>query len=268
MWMSHVTHVDESCHTSEWVMSHIHEWVMWHIWMSHVSRMNESCNTYEWVMSHIWMSHVTHMNEPCHTSHVENAGVFLRARSNRLHALPAARNSTCCDINRHTLLYKGTGLKPPGCIHSIRTRHATWLQLKMQMQTEEYDSVKNHDSPCSSGVIKLCEPATVLPSIVCTSKSKKQKVHKEVLDVHNTLEIHMCDMTHLYESCHTYEWVILHIWMSAWHFVPAIFLWVMSHLWMSHDSHIDESCHTYEWVMSNIWMSHVTHMNESCHTYE
>jgi len=31
--------------------------------MSHVTHMNESCHTYEWVMSHIWMSPVTHMNE-------------------------------------------------------------------------------------------------------------------------------------------------------------------------------------------------------------
>jgi len=35
--------------------------------MGHVTRMNESCHTYEWVMSHVWMSHVTHMNESCHT---------------------------------------------------------------------------------------------------------------------------------------------------------------------------------------------------------
>jgi len=33
------------------------------IWMSHVAHMNESCRTYEWDMSHIWMSHVAHMNE-------------------------------------------------------------------------------------------------------------------------------------------------------------------------------------------------------------
>ena len=37
---------------------------------------------------------------------------------------------------------------------------------------------------------------------------------------------------------------------------------------MIRGTHINESCHTYEWVMSHIWMSHVTHMNESCHTYE
>ena len=37
---------------------------------------------------------------------------------------------------------------------------------------------------------------------------------------------------------------------------------------MSPVTHMNESCHTYEWVMSHIWMSPVTHMNESCHTYE
>ena len=29
---------------------------------------------------------------------------------------------------------------------------------------------------------------------------------------------------------------------------------------------MNESCHTYQWVMSHTWMSHVAHMNESCHT--
>jgi len=55
MWMSHVTHMNESCHTYEWVAAHT--------WMSRVTHMNESCHTYERVMSHIRMSHVTHTNE-------------------------------------------------------------------------------------------------------------------------------------------------------------------------------------------------------------
>jgi len=37
---------------------------------------------------------------------------------------------------------------------------------------------------------------------------------------------------------------------------------------MSHTTHRNESCHTYEWVISYIWGSHGTHMNESCHTNE
>jgi len=45
--------------------------------------------------------------------------------------------------------------------------------------------------------------------------------------------------------------------------------WVMSHIWMSHIEHMNESCRTYEW-MSHVThvMSHVAHLNESCRTYE
>ena len=31
-------------------------------------------------------------------------------------------------------------------------------------------------------------------------------------------------------------------------------------------THVTESCHTGEWVISHIWMSRITDMNESCHT--
>ena len=33
--------------------------------------------------------------------------------------------------------------------------------------------------------------------------------------------------------------------------------WVVSHIWVSHDSHMNERCHTYQRVMSHIAMSHV-----------
>ena len=74
-----------------------------------------------------------------------------------------------------------------------------------------------------------------------------------------TWRSHMCDMTHLY----------------VWHdlFTRAneschTYEWVMSHVWMSHVTHMNEVCHTYEWVMSHVWMSRVTHMNASCHTHD
>ena len=57
---SHVTRMNESCYTYEWVMSHV-------VWMSHVARMNKSCHTYAWAVSHAWMRHVTSMNQTCHT---------------------------------------------------------------------------------------------------------------------------------------------------------------------------------------------------------
>ena len=44
--------------------------------------------------------------------------------------------------------------------------------------------------------------------------------------------------------------------------------WVMSCMRMRHVKHMNESCHTYIWVMSHMWMGHVTYTNESCHTNE
>ena len=106
-------------------------------------------------------------------------------------------------------------------------------------------------------------------------------------------------MTRMNESCHTHlaTPVMSHVWMShvthmngdvihIWllNAVNQVFFflsrgYVISHIatrhmnviWlvrMRHVTHMNESCHKYEWVMSHIWMSHVTHMNESCHTYE
>jgi len=66
IWMCHVTHVDQSCHMYESFMSLV--------WISRVTPMYESRHTYEWVTS--WqlkesydasMSHVTPMYESCHT---------------------------------------------------------------------------------------------------------------------------------------------------------------------------------------------------------
>jgi len=53
--MSHVTHMNESCHTCRLTPATWHVWhdsfiCVSHIWMS------------AWVMSHIWMSHVTHVD--------------------------------------------------------------------------------------------------------------------------------------------------------------------------------------------------------------
>ena len=61
-----------------WQMGH-----EWDVWMSHVTHGNESCDscdTYEWVTSHIWMSHVTHMTASCHASEILNTFKIQRSR--------------------------------------------------------------------------------------------------------------------------------------------------------------------------------------------
>jgi len=52
IWMSQV----KSCQTYEWVMSHKYAWVRYlerhtHIWMNHVTHMDESCHTH--IMSQV-----------------------------------------------------------------------------------------------------------------------------------------------------------------------------------------------------------------------
>jgi len=98
IWMSHVTHMNESCHAYEWVcnvwMSHfIDGWVVSYmdescrIWMSHAtngwlmqtSHVTHTDESYNMRMSHIsygWV--MSHMDESCHkwTSHVINGWVM------------------------------------------------------------------------------------------------------------------------------------------------------------------------------------------------
>jgi len=67
IWMSHVTHMNATCHTYECVMP-------W-IWMSHATHTRMSQVTHTWmthpyvahVTSRVWMGHVTLTNESCHT---------------------------------------------------------------------------------------------------------------------------------------------------------------------------------------------------------
>jgi len=78
-------------------------------------------------------------------------------------------------------------------------------------------------------------------------------VQTEWLIVH-----YMCDMTHSYvwhdswdigvtslhpHECRLSDWLFIHGWSNV---TPI--------------PHMNESCHTYEWVMSHIQMSHVTHI--------
>jgi len=171
-----------------------------------------------------------------------------------------------------------------------------------------------HDSfICVTWLIRMCDATH---SYICdtthvtqTSCHTHERVTSHIKRSHGTgLNNHV---THMNESCHTYEWVmtyqnrqidvLCHTYESS-----DTSGWVMSHVWMSHvthmnescDTYVNESCHTYEWVMSHenrridalchtyeschtygwvmahrwmsdvthIWMSHGTHMNESLHT--
>jgi len=69
--------ISESCHTYKWVVSHTwmshgpiaiaQRQSLKKVSVSHVTQMNESCHTYGGGMLNIWISHVTRINGSCHT---------------------------------------------------------------------------------------------------------------------------------------------------------------------------------------------------------
>jgi len=74
LWTWVMSHVNESCHACEWVMSLMwmsnvtHVWQSWGTSISLVAwrRGHEPCHACEWDLSRTWMRHVKHVNESCH----------------------------------------------------------------------------------------------------------------------------------------------------------------------------------------------------------
>jgi len=108
-WLILVTHINESFHIYEWVMSHI--------WMRHITHVNATCRTYQWVMSHICHTHTdTHCNTLQHTAtycntHC-NTGAWAGSVTSECHKhLPTStrlsfqdqRGASHCNTLQHTL---------------------------------------------------------------------------------------------------------------------------------------------------------------------
>jgi len=80
--MSHIAHVEKSCHTHKWVMLHArmspvqletrrtHQWVMSHMKMSHVIRVNESRGTHALVTAHS-QTHTQSTNQPAEQQRIK-----------------------------------------------------------------------------------------------------------------------------------------------------------------------------------------------------
>jgi len=57
--ISHSTHINESCHTCEWVVYVSRVGISDRVRAKKIEEIYQSCHTYQWVMWQIWMSHVT-----------------------------------------------------------------------------------------------------------------------------------------------------------------------------------------------------------------
>ena len=243
MWMRHVTHMNESCDTYEWVMSHI--WKHYHMngscdrrerrvvrwglregvsvqavsWMIHVTRINESCHTYQWIMSHTSMSHVTHMNESCHMCDMTHSYVWHDS------FMCVTWLIHMCDMTHwyvwHDSFRTLPELKSPPVTPNVR------LAFHVCHMTHSYDTAFT----CVTWLIPMCH------------MTHSYVWHDSLICV--TWLIRMRDMTHSYVRHDFLDTAMRHIKVTR----------------------MDRPCHTYGWVMSHVGKSPGTHMNESSHVW-
>ena len=128
--------MNESCHTYG------------DLWMSHVTHMNASCHTYEWVMSYMWMSHVIHMNESCHT-HTAACAHCVTHMKESCHTYEGVVAQPMSSTMSHAVC--ATWLMS----HVTSTRHfdnETWLMSHFDNETGLMSSTMSHE-PCHTWLI-------------------------------------------------------------------------------------------------------------------
>jgi len=231
--------------------------------------------------SHMWTSHVKHINESCHT---HKQGRYTSHLCPSLSKNITHMNESCqTNESRHT--YK-------------------WVTSHMWIR---------HVTEIEGGGTLLLNIYAFLRHVTHMSKSCHRL--EEVMS-----SMWMSYVMHMNESRHACEWVTSRIWMN---FIKHTnesrhtYIWISqvthsSWMWRNHVkyewvmSHMNDSCHAHEWVMSRIvthsscrtsvwldsfiwdmiciWMNHVTyewvtfvlvayewimsHMNGSCHAHE
>ena len=142
--MSHVSHMNESCHTYL-EEGHSIQDVMSLKLMSQVSHMDESCLTHEWVVSHIWMSHVSHMNESCLTYE------WVMSHTPRRRAVDPRRHVT--QINWSCLTYERI-------MSHVRMSHVSHMNESCLTYTERHTA---HPNQCDFVLqyVAVCYSANV-----------------------------------------------------------------------------------------------------------
>jgi len=260
--MSHVTYVNESRHTCEWVTAHM--------WMSHVTYVNESRHICEWVTSHMWMSHVTYVNESYRKcewvlSHMCMPQVVTHPYVG--HAL-----SICGTLWDMTHPYAGhlwdvTHAYVGHAVCDVNMGMWTWGLWDVWM-SHGYVEMRYvwHDSFKRLTDVPHVQRCSVLQCVAaCCS------VLQRVFHVLQHTATHCNTLQHTATHCNVSQMSLMsNIWMRV------TYEWVT---W--HNSCIRWTCPTYAWVMSHIfeWESHMkesrphvqrmhesrlTDLNESC----
>jgi len=182
LWMSLVTHKNESRYTYKWVTSHM--------WMSHVkyvwvspasSKYDGICVcvcmcvlvTYAWASSNIWMRLVTHLHESRHTYECVTSHIWM---SHIKYVWVSLASST------------EDGMCVCVCVCVCVTYKCASAHIWMSFGTNKNEPHKNeqrYTNTYTSSVRDLCWPMT-------------------------TWHIRTCHIPHMNESDHTYEWISAH----------------------------------------------------------
>jgi len=183
--MSHVTHVNESRHTCEWVTSHIwmshfthmnesrhtYEWVMPQIWMSHGIHKNESRDIWEWVTWHMGMSHVTYENESCDIWE----WVTWHFRTSEATHINKSTNTNCKWVSLLTqITYKWVYLHK---LHNSEYTNANYIWVNLLTQI----AIRGDHLPASL-LVNLCtQRYTRQVSLLKTKKTHTQHIHQRII---------------------------------------------------------------------------------------
>jgi len=179
-WMSHVTHINESCHTYEcttceywgdvrsgrFKLSRVthNSCVTWRIHVCDMSRV--TCHTHECVMSHIWMGHNTHTNVPTR--------IWRRCQIQINHVCVMSHTwmSHITYINESCHTYECTTREYGGDVESNGWCHThEWVMSRVWMNHNTHTNV----------------------------------LHANTQVVSNLNKLRLCHVTHMDESCYTYE---------------------------------------------------------------
>ena len=226
IWMSHVTHVNKSCHV--WTSHFAYEWVMPYKWMSHVlctshvTHMSESCYTYDYAC-HIHMSHVTHMNGSC------------RRCMTRIKPV----NESCHTFWGATQLW----------------RSFEWEGFQINCSSSDLKGAL-------SGVVSMSHVTPNSKSCPINESCQIWMCHItyifESCHINESCHIWISHVTHMNKKSHQR---VIHMWMShVKHINASCHISESHHIWMSH-----VTSQQHEWFMTHvneshhIWMRHVTY---------
>jgi len=251
--------MNESCHVYG---CHTHERVKLLTQMSHVTHMNESCHTYEWAVSHTWTAHswvsFTHMNGSCHTVSVTN----YRARYDGSCLYVTSTNHHMGSIWWFVLICHEHEPSYRALTVSALSSSIWWLVL---VTYERFTSNiwKDHFHRYEWVMSHIW--MSQVPHMNPIRTSELSHTYEWVMS-HSSWSAWYAGSCscHMSDSRHTYECIMSHIWMyHVTHMNESC------HTWTSHVTHVNVTHGRVQWFTSHMTRHQVFDLwHISHHTYE